>query len=585
MRLRATHAAQALVETAIALTLIFFLLVGALDVGLIFLDLQGLHSAAQEGASYGSRFLKVESLNVAHLDKEGIRQRVRFVSGDTGGINFVNMLDLNSDGILDVTDSDGDGILDTPQINPATGRPVIEDYILVEAVEDVNRDGDPSNDPDGVVDEVPGGGDRNTLCPSLTDPNRSCYVRVVVRADHNIVFPIVVFGKQVPLSSTFYMPIRAGFVQVGAPTFTPVLATNTPTSTPTASNTPVPPTATFTPVPPTATFTPPPATNTATNTATRTNTPTRTNTSTPTNTATRTNTPTPSNTPTMTPTPCPAGNGTGLRGSYILGNDPSRAPVFNRLDSTINFNWGTTSPGAGMPSSNWSAVWTGQVQPRFSQEYTFITNSDDGIRVWVNNSQVINSWQNQNGSTPRTGTISLVACQKYNIRIEYYQGGGGSLAKLQWRSASQAEQVIPASQLYPGNPQATATPTRTSTPSSTPLPTNTPTRTSTPTRTNTPTITLTPSRTPTRTNTPTPSNTLTPSLSPTRTNTPLPTNTRTPTLSPTRTNTPLPTNTATRTSTPPPTNTVTPTNTPVPTSTPTPSNTPTITPRPTRSGT
>jgi len=298
MRLRTTHAAQALVETALALTLIFFLLVAAVDVGMIFLDLQGLHNAAQEGASYGSRFLVVDSLGVAQLDEDGIRQRVRFVSGDNGGINFVDMLDLNSDGIPDVIDSDGDGILDTPQINPETGRPVIEDYIQIDAVYDANGDGDPTNDGDGIEDNVPGGGDRTTPCPSLADPDNKCYVRVVVHADYKVVFPITVFGKEVPLHSTFYMPIRAGFTQAGAPTMTPDVITNTPTPTPTPTDTPKP---SKTPEP------------TATHTPTRTNTPTRTPTRTPTNTPTRTPTntlcpvnvctPTPTRTPTNTPKP------------------------------------------------------------------------------------------------------------------------------------------------------------------------------------------------------------------------------------------------------------------------------------------
>ena len=41
---------QALVEFALAATLIFFLLAAAVDLGLIFFTIQGLHNAAQDGA-------------------------------------------------------------------------------------------------------------------------------------------------------------------------------------------------------------------------------------------------------------------------------------------------------------------------------------------------------------------------------------------------------------------------------------------------------------------------------------------------------------------------------------------------------
>src|SRR5262249_28598423 len=45
-------------------------------------------------------------------------------------------------------------------------------------------------------------------------------------------------------------------------------------------------------------------------------------------------------------------------------------------------------------------------------------------------------------------SIALVAGQKYDIRMEYYEHGGGAVATLSWSSASQAKQIIPASRLY-----------------------------------------------------------------------------------------------------------------------------------------
>src|SRR5690242_14905755 len=122
---------QALVEFALTATLIFFLLAAAVDLGLIFFTLQGLHNAAEEGATYGSRWLvnsnPSDPNSAIALDFSGIKDRVRHEAGTQGGIGFVNLLDLNSDG--------------TPDNNA-----VIDQYIQITALEDTDGDGDPLPD-------------------------------------------------------------------------------------------------------------------------------------------------------------------------------------------------------------------------------------------------------------------------------------------------------------------------------------------------------------------------------------------------------------------------------------------------------
>jgi hypothetical protein len=49
------------------------------------------------------------------------------------------------------------------------------------------------------------------------------------------------------------------------------------------------------------------------------------------------------------------------------------------------------------------------------------------------------------------GTITLTAGQRYDITLEFYENGGGAMAKLLWSSPSQAKEIIPQSQLYPAS--------------------------------------------------------------------------------------------------------------------------------------
>ena len=93
-------------------------------------------------------------------------------------------------------------------------------------------------------------------------------------------------------------------------------------------------------------------------------------------------------------------------------------------------------------------VGSGRVTPRYSQTYRFYTNCDDGSRLWVNNNLLVDNWVDQ-GPTERSGTIALTAGARYDLRLEYYNRGGGALAQLLWSSPSQAKQIIPQEVLTP----------------------------------------------------------------------------------------------------------------------------------------
>jgi len=145
------------------------------------------------------------------------------------------------------------------------------------------------------------------------------------------------------------------------------------------------------------------------------------------------------------------GTGTGLLGAYY-GNHTSASPytgspTMTETDAVINFNW-TSGPGGGIAETGFTVKWTGCVQPQYDETYTFYGTTDDGMRVWVNGQELINSWKDQ-ASTTYQGSIALKSQQLYNIEVDYYQNGGGAVAELQWSSPSTPETVIPQSQLYP----------------------------------------------------------------------------------------------------------------------------------------
>ena len=112
--------------------------------------------------------------------------------------------------------------------------------------------------------------------------------------------------------------------------------------------------------------------------------------------------------------PAVIGTGTGLVGDYF--NDPVNAAsgshfgtlIRGRLDQTVNFDWVSAAPVAGVSVDNFSVRWTGQVQAPVSGNYNFSTSADDGVRLWVNGQLLIDNWVDQAVTTKTSAAVALV---------------------------------------------------------------------------------------------------------------------------------------------------------------------------------
>ena len=152
------------------------------------------------------------------------------------------------------------------------------------------------------------------------------------------------------------------------------------------------------------------------------------------------------------------GAGTGLRGDYY-NNADFTSFALTRTDAMVNFpSWGSGSPDPSIGADTFSVRWSGQVQAKYSETYTFYTKTDDGVRLWVNDQLLIDKWVTQ-GGTEWSGTIALTAGQKYKIVMEYFESDGGAEATLGWSSASQLKEIIPQANLYPTIDNDTTPPT------------------------------------------------------------------------------------------------------------------------------
>lgn len=141
------------------------------------------------------------------------------------------------------------------------------------------------------------------------------------------------------------------------------------------------------------------------------------------------------------------GNGTGLAATYYLTNWDLTGSTYSRIDATVDFNNNFGVPG--LNEEQFSASWTGKVKSPVTGNVTFSTVSDDGVRLWVNGTQVIDNWTLHGPTTDTTSPIALEEGELYDIRMEFYERGGGEVARLQWAYTGQSTQVIPQIYLYP----------------------------------------------------------------------------------------------------------------------------------------
>lgn len=145
------------------------------------------------------------------------------------------------------------------------------------------------------------------------------------------------------------------------------------------------------------------------------------------------------------------GEGAGLTGHYYTwtGLQNPVYPKYDRVDPYIDFDWiQLAQQDPNVDPHNFMVVWTGQIQPLYTETYTFIVNSDDGDRLWVDGKKLIDHWV-EHAAADDTATIDLVAGKKYDIRLGYFENDNGPASvRFSWSSQSQPLQVVLPCQLY-----------------------------------------------------------------------------------------------------------------------------------------
>ncbi|WP_217630567.1 PA14 domain-containing protein [Flagellimonas zhangzhouensis] len=131
------------------------------------------------------------------------------------------------------------------------------------------------------------------------------------------------------------------------------------------------------------------------------------------------------------------------------GSTTDNIPTAGYLGSgTIStFNVGTLQnqedPG---DTDNFSIRYTGYIQIDTQGSYTFYTTSDDGSKLYIDGTQVVDN-DGAHGSQERSGSITLTS-GLHDITVLFFENGGGENLSVSYQGPSISKQNIPFSKLY-----------------------------------------------------------------------------------------------------------------------------------------
>ena len=126
-------------------------------------------------------------------------------------------------------------------------------------------------------------------------------------------------------------------------------------------------------------------------------------------------------------------------GEFFRGKDLNEQNLAGHRGGGQDFldkDWGTSHEGGiAIGDDDFSDRWT---TTRYFDEpgvYEFVSQADDGVRVWVDNQLVIDQWQYCEAFTTNKALLSLDEGY-HRIRVEHFENQGAAANKLTWEKVA-----------------------------------------------------------------------------------------------------------------------------------------------------
>jgi RHS repeat-associated protein len=146
---------------------------------------------------------------------------------------------------------------------------------------------------------------------------------------------------------------------------------------------------------------------------------------------------------------------TGLAAAYWPNTTLTGAPKVHATgvgdpSGALVANWGSGGPPGLGQSDFWSARYTGEITLPAVGTYTFYAYSDDGVRVFIDDTAAIDDWSAHYPRWSTPGTFNnTVAGSKHRIRVEHFDQDLDALLHFYWVPPGQGTAVVPGANLAP----------------------------------------------------------------------------------------------------------------------------------------
>lgn len=122
------------------------------------------------------------------------------------------------------------------------------------------------------------------------------------------------------------------------------------------------------------------------------------------------------------------------RGEYYANDALAGYPLVVRDDPTISFDWGEGAPAPLLPADRFSARWT-RVITLNGGSYRFDATADDGVRVWVDQTLLIDAWDGPASRPQQQQTV--LGGGTHALVVEYREIKGSARVNVSWQALNE----------------------------------------------------------------------------------------------------------------------------------------------------
>ncbi len=128
--------------------------------------------------------------------------------------------------------------------------------------------------------------------------------------------------------------------------------------------------------------------------------------------------------------------GKGLTAEYYDGTN-FRKLLRTRHELKVDLDLNGRAPTRGVGAENISVRWTGMLKVPADGTYEFVTRSDDGVRLFLDDQVLIENWTVHRAAIDKS--VKVLTAGPHPIKLEWFQRRGPAVMKLYWRSSEDAQ--------------------------------------------------------------------------------------------------------------------------------------------------